>query len=213
MDWQLRENVLSPARMGRYLVKYERDVERAGRAYDQNVLLASALMPSLHILEIAVRNAINRCLTRSAQRSDWWVSLRQPEFDWLRAEVAEANRKLASRNELASPDKIVAELTFGSWTRLFNAACGPILWSQLRLAFPRCPKAKRQRTPIRKSLNQIRDLRNRVMHHEPLLWLSPSVHQVHQDILEVLDWIDPHIRPWLDQHDPLPDRWTSCCAL
>lgn len=125
MDWQLRENVLSPARMGRYLVKYERDVERAGRAYDQNVLLASALMPSLHILEIAVRNAINRCLTRSAQRSDWWVSLRQPEFDWLRAEVAEANRKLASRNELASPDKIVAELTFGSWTRHFQCRLRP----------------------------------------------------------------------------------------
>lgn len=46
--------------MGRYLSKYAGDAGRAGAAYDQNVLLAQALMPALQTVEIALRNAVHQ---------------------------------------------------------------------------------------------------------------------------------------------------------
>ncbi|WP_447917147.1 hypothetical protein [Achromobacter aegrifaciens] len=213
MEWKLRETVFSVPRMGRYLNKYGGDALRAGVAYDQNVLLAQALMPALQTVEIALRNAIHQSLTRSMGRPDWWNGLPTPEFDWLQAVVSDTKIKIARRREYATTDKIVAELTFGSWTRLFNAQHGYTLLGRLLQAFPTCPKRKRQRTPISSALNRIRDLRNRVMHHEPLLWVAPSVAEIHADILEILDWIDPGINHWLAHHDALPARWAACASL
>jgi hypothetical protein len=214
MDWQLRETVFSAPRMGRYLSKYAGDAGRAGAAYDQNVLLAQALMPALQTVEIALRNAVHQSLTRSIGRQDWWTALPAPEFNWLRDVVSEARaKKISKRRERATTDKIVAELTFGSWTRLFNSQHGQTLWGRLMLAFPTCPKIKRQRATISSAVNHIRDLRNRVMHHEPLLWVTPSVEEVHATILEVLDWIDPGINHWLAQHDYVRVRWATCTAI
>jgi hypothetical protein len=51
------------------------------------------------------------------------------------------------------------------------------------------------------------------MHHEPLLWVEPSVKDIHGDIQEVLDWIDPGINRWLVHHDSLPARWAECAAI
>lgn len=213
MEWQLRETVFSVPRMGRYLNKYAGDAGRAGVAYDQNVLLAQALMPALQTVEIALRNAIHHSLSRSIGQPDWWTALPAPEFDWLRLAVSEARTKISRRKEGATTDKIVAELTFGSWTRLFNVQHGPTLWRSLMWAFPTCPKRKRQRAPISAAVNRIRDLRNRVMHHEPLLWVNPTVEELHATILEVLDWIDPGINRWLTQHDSVRVRWATCTAI
>ncbi len=213
MEWELRETVFSAPRMGRYLNSYGGDVLRAAVAYDHNVLLAQALMPALQTMEIVLRNAIHRSLSRSMGSVDWWNGLPSPEFEWLQRAVGDAGVKIQRRRERVTTDKIVAELTFGSWTRLFNAQHGRTLWGRLLLAFPTCPKAKRQRGPISSSLNRIRDLRNRVMHHEPLLWVAPSVKDIHDDIQEVLDWIDPGINRWLVHHDSLPARWAECAAI
>ena len=50
-----------------------------------------------------------------------------------------------------------------------NVQFQTILWKDLRLIFPRCPKPQRQRHTVSSALNQIRELRNRVFHHEQLL--------------------------------------------
>jgi len=213
MEWQRRESVFSSPRMRRYLNMHAGDTKRAGAAYDQNVLLAQALLPALQTLEIALRNAVHRSLARSTGRLDWWNALPMPEFEWLVATVRDAHSKLARRRELPTTDKIVAELTFGSWTRLFNAQHACTLWGRLLLAFPSCPKRKRQRPQVGAALNHIRDLRNRVMHHEPLLWIVPTVKEVHAEILDVLDWISPDINQWLAHYDSVPARLTVCAAI
>lgn len=128
MEWKLREMAFSAPRMGRYLNKYGGDALRAAVAYDHNVLLAQALMPALQTMEIVLRNAVHRSLSRSMGRPDWWVALPTPEFDWLHAAVGDARTKIQRRKKHAITDKIVAEPTFGSWTRLFNAQHGPTLW-------------------------------------------------------------------------------------
>ncbi|MFG5780052.1 hypothetical protein ACFIQF_23615, partial [Comamonas sp. J-3] len=87
-----------------------------------------------------------------------------------------------------------------------------VLWKDLRLVFARCPKPQRQRHNISAALNQIRDLRNRVFHHEPLLWLTPTLLDQHTVGVTVINWVDPQLGKWLGNHDRLPATWAGWVA-
>lgn len=130
-------------------------------------------------------------------------------------------RSLGNRGRLTQPkpsfnaapkpprDKIVAELALGFWSSLFNVHFQALLWKDLRLVFPRCPKLLRKRHTVSSALNLVRDLRNRVFHHEQLLWLTPSLIDLHAKGIEVLGWLDPQLPPWLSQYDRLPATWAA----
>lgn len=210
MNWNDLEKHFSTARLGRYRNSCGGDEARAARAYVSNMLLAEAMMPMLNVLEIALKNGIHRRLTLAYGRSDWWEAWAgNIDFQWHSKEVGSAKDKLNRRAEAVTPDKIIAELTFGFWSSLFNVRLQTVLWKDLRLVFPRCPKAQRQRHTISSALNQVRDLRNRIFHHEQLLWLNPPLIDLHAKGIEVVGWLDPQLPPWLSQYDRLPSTWAS----
>jgi hypothetical protein len=187
MDWSDLEKHFSAARLGRYRASCNGDVARAAKAYVNNMLLAEATMPMLNVLEIALKNGVHQRLITLYKRSDWWDSwVSDPSFAWQVREVVSAKAKLQRRAEALTPDKIIAELPFGFWSSLFNVQFQTILWKDLRLIFPRCPKPQRQRHTVSSALNQIREPRNRVFHHEQLLWLSPSLIDLHGKAIEVV---------------------------
>lgn len=208
MDWSDLEKHFSPARLGRYRAACNGDEIRAAKAYVDNMLLAEAMMPMLNVLEIALKNGIHRRLTIFYQRTEWWEAWPgNPLLDWQLREIAVAKIKLQRRGENVTVDKVIAELAFGFWSSLFNVQFQSVLWKELRLVFPRCPKPQRQRHTISSSLNQIRDLRNRVFHHEQLIWLTPSLLDLHTKGIEVIGWLDPKLLPWLAGFDRLPGIW------
>jgi hypothetical protein len=186
MNWSELERHFSAARLGRYYRFFAQDADKAAEAYAHNLLLAEAMMPMLNVLEIALRNGINARLSKHYGRIDWWEAwLGAAEFNWQNKEIANTKAKLTRKKEVLSADKIVAELTFGFWTSLFNTTFQAILWKDLRLVFPCCPKSIRQRHTISSALNQARDLRNRVFHHEPLLWLAPALIEQYTASVEI----------------------------
>lgn len=210
MDWIDLEKNFSPARLGRYRASCDGDEERAARAYVNNMRLAEAMMPMLGVLEIALRNGVHRRLSAVYRRSDWWSAWNSSAaFDWQCREVANASSKLMRRREAATPDKIIAELTFGFWSSLFNVQFQDLLWKELRLVFPRCPKPQRKRHTVSSALNQIRDLRNRVFHHEQLIWITPPLIDLHSMGMEVIGWIDPQLPAWIAPSDRLPATWAG----
>ena len=210
MDWSDLEKHFSAARLGRCRASCNGDVARAAKAYVNNMLLAEATMPMLNVLEIALKNGVHQRLITLYKRSDWWDSwVSDPSFPWQVREVVSAKAKLQRRAEALTPDKIIAELPFGFWSSLFNVQFQTILWKDLRLIFPRCPKPQRQRHTVSSALNQIRELRNRVFHHEQLLWLSPSLIDLHGKAIEVVGWIDPKLPPWLASYDRRPTTWAA----
>src|SRR5690606_32189828 len=143
------------------------DTVAAATAYAHNLLLAEAMLPLLNVLEIALRNSIHNNLTAFYRRTDWWEAwVGDPDFKWQLKQITEAKGKLLKRHENLTPDKMIAELTFAFWSSLFNSAFHIKLWSNLHKLFRHCPKHLRQRKTISASLNQIRDLRNRIFHHE-----------------------------------------------
>ncbi|WP_420030783.1 hypothetical protein ACN429_25820 (plasmid) [Pseudomonas oryzihabitans] len=207
MRWNDLERHFSAARLRRYLVARAGDEALAAADYSANLRLAEAMMPMLNTLEIALRNGINAKLTERYQRQDWWAEWRKnPLFTRQLISIKSAVDMLGRRNEDPLPDKVLAELTFGFWVSLFNTDQTPI-WKELRLVFPSCPKPLRQRKNISKALNQVRSLRNRVFHHEPLLWLTPELIDQHRTGVQVIGWLAPELADWLNARDRLPSCW------
>ena len=210
MDWNDLEKHFSAARLGRYRSARGGDEARAAADYAFNLKLAEAMMPVLNILEIALRNGIHARLSARYERQDWWaVWENNPVFRWQNKENAGAITKLSRRHEPQTADKVIAELTFGFWSSLFNTQFQDVLWKDLRLVFARCPKPLRQRHNVSAALNQIRDLRNRIFHHEPLLWLKPPLPEHHAAGVKVISWIDPELADWLAELDRLKSVWVE----
>ncbi|WP_455922310.1 hypothetical protein [Pseudomonas putida] len=65
------ESLLSKPRIARYAVNPRGAA--ASVAYLHNLQLAESIMPCLHILEVALRNAIDRQLKAKYGRTDWWT--------------------------------------------------------------------------------------------------------------------------------------------
>jgi hypothetical protein len=210
MEWSELEICFSSPRLNRYATAYKGDTAKAAAAYPYNLQLAESLLPSLNVLEITLRNSVHARLTDKYKDPAWWASQEWRDdgnFTWQNDRISTAKADLARRCEPQTPDKIVAELSFGFWTSLFNSQFQDNLWGPLRHAFPRCPKNIRKRDTISKALAQVRDLRNRAFHHEPLLWLGPTLAEQHATGLQVIEWLNPNLCKWLAPLDRLPQTW------
>ena len=71
------------------------------------------------------------------------------------------------------------------------------LWRPaVRRAFPhRSPLTRKQ---AHRPLNDLRKLRNRIAHHEPIF--VRNLLEDHQRILDVTGWISPGARSWMEGH-------------
>ena len=199
--------------------------------YLWNLALAEALHPSLHCLEIALRNALNNAI--SATHGSQWYDNQQVLVDaWGRDEVQKAKIRLARKEKPLDPGRIVAELEFGFWTSLLDkryaqSAVSPTyqfpLWPGLiPVAFPRFTQASGNpsagRPALSKRFNAIRkQLRNRVSHHEPIWrgWydrssgIRTSLDDEYSMILEALAWLSPELRDTVVKMDRFPEVYRA----
>jgi hypothetical protein len=101
---------------------------------------------------------------------------------------------------------VVAGLDFGFWTILLDSRFEQTLWRTILYhAFPHYAKVTGNplvRWPVEKRFNALRDLRNRVMHHEPLF--HRALQQDFADISEAISWMYDDVAPWVDHHN----RWS-----
>lgn len=192
----------SSQRLKRYMNLYNGDGSKVVAHYKANLALAESLYTSLSVFEVTLRNALSKELERMMGRKDWYsVFPSNPALKSLTSEVTVAIRHISQRGEMVSPDKIVAELTFGFWVTLLNSEYELILWKGLRLAFPHMPKKDRKRKNISSPCNALRKLRNRVFHHESICWDLDYITEIHSRLVMVLGWMNLDIQAWLDEVD------------
>lgn len=185
-----------------YFDRYPGEESKAIRHYEQNIRLAESLEPSLSVFEVTLRNAVIRQLERKTGRKDWYEEFKSdPVTKDLYKYVTTAANHIKARGETVSPDKINGELTMGFWVSLFNAEYEMSLWKDLRLAFPNIPKSQRQRKSISAPLNTLRSLRNRVFHNENISWSMARLEELHGTILQVINWMNPHVVLWMTSVD------------
>ncbi len=205
MVWQTLEAKLSTPRMSRYLKGHRGNQDHAAAAYVHNMRIAESLVSIFHVLEVSLRNGIQREMVREYQRDDWYEVFRaSTNVELLSSyqKVDAARTALQKRGVNPGPDEITAELSFGFWTSLFNRRAFPDVSKPLMKVFFYCPKNAKKAHVIRSRLNNARDLRNRCFHHEPLLW--QPLFNLHRDITEIVQWIDPGLCVWIKGHDRLP---------
>ncbi len=213
MVWDTLAAKLSTPRMSRYLEGSHGNQKHAAQAYVHNMRIAESLVSIFHVLEVGLRNAVQREMVREYQREDWYEVFRCSQNTDLLAsyeKVAQARVALSKRGLPPSVDAVTAELSFGFWTALFNRRAFLDISKPLMKVFHHCPKNCKNAHTIRSRLNKARDLRNRCFHHEPLLW--QPLYELHRDITEVVQWIDPALCHWIKCHDRLPSTlrdWTG----
>ncbi|HEX2080651.1 MAG TPA: hypothetical protein VHG08_23305 [Longimicrobium sp.] len=200
---------LSSERLDAYGIGRSDDEKLAN--YFWNLALCESLYPSLHGLEVALRNALfdaGRALFPGLATRDvhCWLDADPPVIliD-ERTAVDLAKRRLLDRRKPLEPGRLVAELSFGFWTALFDVRYeqSRILWPRLfsaRLLDAGCPRSMRSRKALSPLLNRIRHLRNRVFHHEPI-WHWNDLAQQHQLALEMIGWFSPALRATIEPND------------
>jgi hypothetical protein len=192
---------LSSDRLQPYRKSVGGDSERAIRLYDQNILLAESLYGILQGLEIALRNSIHVQLSASFGRPDWWNAVQLKPEQAMMLRCAEESLQRAGKPLEAS--RIVAELSFGFWTGLTGPRYSDLWRDHLVKIFPRRPV---QRNEVQIRLNSIRKLRNRIAHHEPVLFSGKLLRYVNQ-IFDTLSWISPVTARWVRSNSSFEERF------
>ncbi len=97
--------------------------------------------------------------------------------------------------------KVVAELKFVFWEKMFTARHDTRIWnSQLRACFPNSPDnltVAQLRTKIFDDINSIRSLRNRIAHHEPIV--TRNVQDDFDRIYKLVSWRDTVTAEWMNE--------------
>jgi hypothetical protein len=166
---------LSLPRIGTYekAVVAAGDVGGAALAlYEWNAKVSGAFMAPLHICKVVIRNAISDALT--ALYGDRWPwspaferSLPSPPNGYNpRSDL------LACRRRHVNTGKVIPELKFVFWQKMFTGRYDMRLWDvHLRGVLPNLDPVKNVaelRQEIYSDLEDVRLLRNRIAHHEPI---------------------------------------------
>jgi hypothetical protein len=200
------ESLFSVERMEKYFILRPGDDAKSILHYQCNIQMSEAFYPAISTLEVALRNSVNRALTRKYGGSDWYVHFpAAAPLAKLANDINTAKAQISRRHETLTPPKIIAELTLGFWVRLFNTEFERILWKDLRLAFPLIPKAERQRHKVSAPLNNFRNFRNRIFHHEPICWNLPRLKAIHDEMITVMGWINQGLPGWIEPLDRFED--------
>lgn len=197
------ERSLSPARFARYVRDCRGDRQLALRLYRWNSEISQSLYWPIQTLEIVCRNGVSRALSdRYGQM--WHLDQR------FHKELAIGERTILldaihSRNALSPPaDSIIPDISFGFWSRMLTRRYEvPIGWtSRLSVVFPAGPPGIPLKA-VTSRLDEARNLRNRLAHHEPLtgMYLRPK----YLGILQLIEWACPVTQRFVEQHCTFAD--------
>ena len=192
--------LITRPRLSSYLRATGDDLSKALALYEWNGHADAALVQTAALVEVIVRNALNRELTQ-------WADTRRGGASWLdtapldrrgHAVLSEA-RERATRNG-RQPEvhgKVVAELSFGFWRVLTASKYHASLWvPALHRAFPHGDAdLRRRRVETERLLTQIGHARNRGAHHEPVHHRDLN-HDLHRAVT-VASWVSADAGAWV----------------
>ena len=195
------EEALSLERFARYLGWADGDRVRALELYALNTRLSEALYIPLQMLEVALRNRIHAVL--SAIHQPRWFE--RPNLLVVPHQVEQVDGALADlerERKDPTPGRIVAALTFSFWTAMLGTAYENLWQTGLHRIGRREDGRGLRRKDMSGPLTQIRLLRNRIAHHEPILaWNLPRHHDA---MVRITRWLSPAAATWcrtLDRFD------------
>lgn len=236
------EDLISPARYQRYRAAARGDTARAARLYMWNCELSAAYWPSIALVEVAIRNAIDiqLCSHLGVTREQGWhpevladqprIHLTEKERDKIKKSLDAFDRKHNPPGQPRSAEPtggdIVADLSLGFWVSLVGEGIPrrhanvydyfQKLWRPfLYKAFPHYgPVGRSAPGPLRNGLRTFELLRNRVAHHEHIFTLNHA-HNL-DNIVNLAGYIDPALANYIrsnQQVTAVTSRYSSQVLL
>lgn len=166
---------LSAARMSTYerAMAHTPDPAVSGlELYAWNADTSAAFLAPLHVCEVVMRNAASEALEiiygpRWPWSPGFERSLHNPTYGY-----SEKRDLFSARQKQTTTGKVIPELKFVFWQKLFTARNDQRLWTpHLLRVFPNLPATTAVaslRAGLFADLEAIRTLRNRIAHHEPI---------------------------------------------
>lgn len=193
------EHIVSNARLQRYRNVATTDLETVV-LYCWNIQLAEALVPSIAMLEVTLRNTVHNTLTAHTGTEFWFKPvLHRPMYDNIIDLIAKLVRR---HGHPPTAGKVISEITFGFWPRVFAKNYQSLWWTTpdplLTRVIPNYRKIGRDsRGKFEERLEYFVSLRNRVMHQEAVLEGVGALNRpvlpidtLHAQLLETIAWLD-----------------------
>lgn len=181
----------SQERLGRYLAACSDEPVKALTLYKRNLQISSGFYVPLQCFEITLRNKLNEEMVRSFDgdwhhRSDFPVE--SDTYDWIQSAIKQVSFAGASNGS------IVAELSLGFWVSLLAQRYAEALWKKCLFRAFTCNGRYMNRKLVHQRLNALRRFRNRVAHHEPIIFNDLA--NTYTELIEAVSWMCPITAEW-----------------
>lgn len=173
------------------------------RLYEWNLAVSASFFEDLSHLEVALRNTIHHQLMLLMRREDWWRSptivLGHGATNMLASAQIQAAVRVGGR-----PGDVVAALSFGFWVSLLSSGGSAAYETQFwRPALHRAfPDYSGPRPPLHRKIENMRLLRNRIAHHEPIHYRHLAAD--HARLLTIVGWISGDFADWVAARSRVP---------
>lgn len=197
------EAAISAPRLSTDLRYAHHNVRLALELYEWNIRAAAGLLPILQVNEIALRNGVNRALV-AAFGEDWPFSngfvraLPRRDRDSFLDVRGRLERELQRRR--VSTGDVVAAQSYWFWVSMLTRRFENRIWKRhFATAFPHAP-ARVGRETVHAMSDEIRKLRNRIAHHEPLM--RYDLVGAYKRAISIVRWISPEMASWAEERWP-----------
>ncbi len=158
--------------------------------YEEFILISeisAALWVHIAVFEITLRKFIHSSLSKSYKTTRWWLI---PNLLTAkdRAEFKYAEKRLAMQKRKVSPILVVHNSSFSLCIELLSKRYHQKIWLKIIKYFPAHPG---RREDFYKRAREIRNLRNLIAHHAPIL--HRNLLRDHQNLHELTMILDPQL--------------------
>ncbi len=190
------EQAFSLERFDRYTQWADGDKEKAFELYALNSAISESFYTPLHVLEIALRNSFHGILSKKF--GEFWYEDETIIYGNLRDKIQKVKTDLTAEKREHTSGRIIAGLTLGFWTGLLSPSHEKLWRTGLYLAFKKNDGSYFARKNITRLITPIRVLRNRIAHHEPILYWDLNKH--YEAIITLTHSISPDAAIWSKHH-------------
>lgn len=200
-------DIISAPRFTTYLNAKNGNRADALRLYQWNLEVSSAFIVPLQICEVSVRNSISDAIT-ATHGANW------PFEQGFHIRLSNPNKHYNPRRNVQNlrgertTGKVIAELKFAFWQYMFTSRHDGTIWNpHFRTVFPYADQNKSVQELRRnafETLKEIRDLRNRIAHHEPIF--GRNIQEEYDRIRDVVSWRSDVAAAWVDKIETLTDK-------
>ncbi len=190
---QALRHSLSDPRLASYLRCAGDRMPDAMQLYLADMHKATRLWPLIHAVEVTLRNRTHKALSR-LWGPDWLLRGAPQLMPEEQQRVQKAMQRLPrSRRRSPTEDNLIANLSLGFWVTMYDTRYDSAphhLWRKgLHQLFP-----GKSHKNVRKRLERIRYIRNRIAHHENLLKYDEA--RIRTTCHDILSWMYPETDRW-----------------